>query len=76
MKAVIGQQDHQTNFFDASIKTVRIQPRLGRAAIESIRNEMLPHLKRDPRLSRQGRLCGLGQGQDHAIGQGRLVAAT
>lgn len=47
MKAVIGQQDHQTNFFDASIKTVEFNPDWG-VPQSIIRNEMLPHLKRDP----------------------------
>ncbi len=47
MKAVIGQQDHQTNFFDASIKTVQFNPDWG-VPQSIIRNEMLPHLKRDP----------------------------
>ncbi|MDM9628180.1 L,D-transpeptidase family protein [Rhizobium sp. S152] len=47
MKAVIGQQDHQTNFFDASIKTVEFNPEWG-VPQSIIRNEMLPHLKRDP----------------------------
>jgi murein L,D-transpeptidase YcbB/YkuD len=47
MKAVIGQQDHQTNFFDASIKTVEFNPDWG-VPQSIIKNEMLPHLKRDP----------------------------
>jgi L,D-transpeptidase YcbB len=47
MKAVIGQQDHQTNFFDASIKTVEFNPDWG-VPQSIIRNEMLPHLKHDP----------------------------
>jgi murein L,D-transpeptidase YcbB/YkuD len=47
MKAVIGQQDHQTNFFDASIKTVEFNPDWG-VPQSIIHNEMLPHLKRDP----------------------------
>ncbi|TWF49386.1 L,D-transpeptidase family protein [Neorhizobium alkalisoli] len=47
MKAVIGQQDHQTNFFDASIKTVEFNPDWG-VPQSIIRNEMLPKLKRDP----------------------------
>ncbi len=54
MKAVIGQQDHQTNFFDASIKTVEFNPDWG-VPQSIIRNEMLPHLKRDPSyLDREG----------------------
>jgi len=54
MKAVIGQQDHQTNFFDASIKTVQFNPDWG-VPQSIIRNEMLPHLKRDPAyLDREG----------------------
>jgi murein L,D-transpeptidase YcbB/YkuD len=47
MKAVIGQQDHQTNFFDASIKKVEFNPDWG-VPQSIIKNEMLPHLKRDP----------------------------
>lgn len=47
MKAVIGQQGHQTNFFDALIKTVEFNPEWG-VPQSIIRNEMLPHLKRDP----------------------------
>ncbi|WP_337270698.1 L,D-transpeptidase family protein [Oryzifoliimicrobium ureilyticus] len=46
-KAVIGQQDHQTNFFDATIKTVEFNPDWG-VPQSIIKNEMLPHLKRDP----------------------------
>lgn len=54
MKAVIGQQDHQTNFFDASIKTVEFNPDWG-VPQSIIQNEMLPHLKRDPSyLDREG----------------------
>ncbi|MBB3318259.1 MULTISPECIES: murein L,D-transpeptidase [unclassified Rhizobium] len=54
MKAVIGQQDHQTNFFDATIKTVQFNPDWG-VPQSIIRNEMLPHLKRDPSyLDREG----------------------
>ncbi|WP_037110683.1 L,D-transpeptidase family protein [Rhizobium sp. 2MFCol3.1] len=54
MKAVIGQQDHQTNFFDASIKTVEFNPDWG-VPQSIIKNEMLPHLKRDPSyLDREG----------------------
>jgi len=54
MKAVIGQQDHQTNFFDATIKTVQFNPDWG-VPQSIIRNEMLPHLKRDPAyLDREG----------------------
>src|SRR4029079_8394825 len=45
MKAVIGQQDHQTNFFDASIKTVQFNPDWG-VTQSIIRNEMLAHLTR------------------------------
>lgn len=47
MKAVIGQQDHQTNFFDATIKTVEFNPDWG-VPQSIIKNEMLPHLRRDP----------------------------
>lgn len=47
MKAVIGQQGHQTNFFNASIKTVEFNPDWG-VPQSIIHNEMLPHLKRDP----------------------------
>lgn len=47
MKAVIGQQDHQTNFFEGSIKTVEFNPDWG-VPQSIIHNEMLPHLKRDP----------------------------
>lgn len=39
------QQDHQTNFFDASIKTVEFNPDWG-VPQSIIKNEMLPHLKR------------------------------
>ncbi|RDJ03244.1 L,D-transpeptidase family protein [Rhizobium grahamii] len=54
MKAVIGQQDHQTNFFDATIKTVQFNPDWG-VPQSIIRNEMLPHLKHDPAyLDREG----------------------
>jgi murein L,D-transpeptidase YcbB/YkuD len=54
MKAVIGQQDHQTNFFDASIKTVEFNPEWG-VPQSIIKNEMLPRLKRDPSyLDREG----------------------
>jgi murein L,D-transpeptidase YcbB/YkuD len=54
MKAVIGQQDHQTNFFDATIKTVEFNPDWG-VPQSIIKNEMLPHLKRDPSyLDREG----------------------
>ncbi|WFR97645.1 L,D-transpeptidase family protein [Rhizobium tumorigenes] len=47
MKAVIGQQDHQTNFFEGSIKTVEFNPDWG-VPQSIIHNEMLPHLKRHP----------------------------
>lgn len=47
MKAVIGQEDHQTNFFDATIKSVEFNPEWG-VPQSIIRNEMLPKLKRDP----------------------------
>lgn len=47
MKAVIGQQDHQTNFFDATIKTVEFNPDWG-VPQSIIKNEMLPRLRRDP----------------------------
>lgn len=54
MKAVIGQQDHQTNFFEGSIKTVEFNPDWG-VPQSIIHNEMLPHLKRDPAyLDKQG----------------------
>jgi len=54
MKAVIGQQDHQTNFFDATIKTVEFNPDWG-VPQSIIKNEMLPHLKKDPSyLDREG----------------------
>ncbi len=46
-KAVIGQQNHQTNFFDATIKTVEFNPDWG-VPQSIIKNEMLPKLKRDP----------------------------
>lgn len=54
MKAVIGQQDHQTNFFNATIKTVEFNPDWG-VPQSIIKNEMLPKLRRDPSyLDREG----------------------
>lgn len=54
MRAVIGQENHQTNVFAASIKTVEFNPTWG-VPQSIIRNEMLPHLKRDPAyLDKQG----------------------
>jgi murein L,D-transpeptidase YcbB/YkuD len=54
MKAVIGQQDHQTNFFNATIKTVEFNPDWG-VPQSIIQNEMLPKLRRDPNyLDREG----------------------
>lgn len=54
MKAVIGQENHQTNFFNSTIKTVEFNPDWG-VPQSIIRNEMLPRLLRDPSyLDREG----------------------
>lgn len=54
MKAVIGQENHQTNFFNATIKTVEFNPDWG-VPQSIIKNEMLPRLRRDPSyLDREG----------------------
>ncbi|NEH73464.1 L,D-transpeptidase family protein [Rhizobium leguminosarum] len=47
MKAVIGQQNHQTNVFNASIKRIEFNPVWG-VPQSIIHNEMLPHLRHDP----------------------------
>ncbi|NKM67669.1 L,D-transpeptidase family protein [Rhizobium laguerreae] len=47
IKAVIGQQNHQTNVFNASIKTIEFNPVWG-VPQSIIHNEMLQHLRHDP----------------------------